>query len=120
MRQHSKNSITIATTPIATAMPTTIGIETLVDFLVPSDTEDGDDPVVVGVIGVAEVTMVAEVSVVVAATGGKSVGSRTVYLSSRNIIESISCHGQKRIASHESIYDDKWWASWRHGGDDSV
>jgi hypothetical protein len=50
MRQHRKNSITIATTPIATAMPTTIGIETLVDFLVPSDTEDADDPAVVGVV----------------------------------------------------------------------
>jgi hypothetical protein len=116
MRRHSKNSITIATTPIAAAIPTTIGIETLFDFLVLSATEDADGPVVVGVIVVAEV-MVAEVSVVVMATGGTSPGSRTVYLTSQNIIKSIR---QKRVAAHESIYDDKWWASRRHGGDDSM
>jgi len=98
-------------------MPTTIGIETLFDFLVSSAAEDADDPVVVGVILVAEVTMVAEVSVVVMATGGRSPGSRTVYLTSQNIIKSIR---HKRIAAHESIYDDKWWASLRHGGDDSM
>jgi hypothetical protein len=61
--------------------------------------------------------MVAEVSVVVMATGGRSPGSRTVYLTSQNIIKSIR---HKRIAAHESIYDDKWWASLRHGGDDSM
>jgi hypothetical protein len=54
---------------------------------------------------------------VVMATGGTSPGSRTVYLTSQNIIKSIR---QKRIAAHESIYDDKWWASLRHGGDDSM
>jgi hypothetical protein len=101
----------MATTPIAAAMPTTIGIETPFDFLVPSATEDADDPAVV------EVIMVAEVSVVVTATAGTSPGSRTVYLTSQNIIKSIR---QKKIAAHESIYDDKWWASLRHGGDDSM
>jgi len=116
MRQHSKNSIAMTTTPIAAAMPTTIGIETLFDFLVASATEDADDPAVVGVI-VVGVIAVAEVSVVVMATGGTSPGSRTVYLTSQNIIKSIR---QKRIAAHESIYDDKWWASLRHGGDDSM
>ena len=83
MRRHSKNSITIATTPIAAAMPATIGIETLFDFLVVSATEDADDPMVVGVV------VVAEVSVVVMDTGGTSPGSRTVYLTSQNIIKFI-------------------------------
>ena len=45
----------MATTPIAAAMPTTIGIETPFDFLVPSATEDADDPAVVEVIMVVEV-----------------------------------------------------------------
>jgi hypothetical protein len=99
--------IAVATTPIATAMPTTIGIETPFDFLLPCDAEAANDPVGV------EVVVVAEVSVVVAATGGggKSVGSRTVYLMNRDIIKTISCHRQKRTAAHESIYDDKWRAS---------
>lgn len=117
MRQNRKDIIAIATTPIAAAMPTTIGIETLFDCLVLSATEDADDPAVVGIIVVAEVTMVAEVSVVVMATGGTSPGSRTVYLTSQNIIKSIA---QKRIAAHKSIYDDEWWASLGHGGDDSM
>jgi hypothetical protein len=72
---------------------------------------------VVEVTLVAEVTVVAEVSAVVMATGGTSPGSRTVYLTSQNIIKSIR---QKRIAAHESIYNDRWWASLRHGGDDSM
>lgn len=117
MRRNRKAIIAIATNPIAADMPTTIGIETLFDFLVLSATEDADDPAVLDVIVVAEVTVVAEVCVVVPATGGTSPGSRTVYLTSQNIIKSIA---QKRIAAHESIYDDKWWASQRHGGDDTM
>jgi hypothetical protein len=107
-------------------MPTTIGIETLFDVLPANDAAVAADPVVIEVITVEEVivvavvTMVAGVSVVVMATGGTSVGSRTVYLMSRNIIKFTSCHRQKRTASHESIYDDKLRASRRHGGDDGM
>ena len=131
MRRHSKNTIAAATTLIAIIMPTIIGIETPFDVLPVNDTAVATDPVVaadpvvievimVEVIVVAEVTMVAEVSVVIMATGGKSVGSRTVYLTSRNIIKHTNCHIQKRTASHESIYDHKLRAFWRHGGDNSV
>ena len=70
-------------------MPTTIGIETPFDFLLSSDAGVENDPVGVDVI------MVADVAVVVVATGGKSVGSRTVYLMNRDIIKIISCHREE-------------------------
>jgi hypothetical protein len=107
-------------------IPPTISPTLRLDFVVADDTaaadvaEAIDVSVVMGVsisVVVAEVTVVAEVSAVVMATGGTSPGSRTVYLTSQNIIKSIR---HKRIAAHESIYDDKWWASLRHGGDDSM
>ena len=107
-----KAKITAGTTIKGTTSPK-LGL----DFVVADDTAAADLAEAIDVSVVAEVTVVAEVSAVGMATGGTSPGSRTVYLTSQNIIKSIR---QKRIAAHESIYDDKWWASLRHGGDNSM